>query len=134
MISTILVTDDNILDNAILRNYLYKERVNIISALNGQEALEMVESRNVDLIILDIVMPVLDGFGFLDQFSKTAFYKEIPIIVATGLELSEIEKVLNYDIYDFIQKPLNLVNKMILVNKIRKALEFRQMVLQLKGR
>ena len=132
MISTILVTDDNVLDNAILRNYLYKERVNIISALNGKEALDLIESRNVDLIILDIVMPVLAGFGFLEQFSKTAYSKEIPVIVASGLEMTEIEKVLKYDIYDFIQKPLNNVNKLILVNKIRKALNYRKMLLELK--
>ncbi len=132
MISTILVTDDNVLDNAILRNYLYNERVNIISALNGREALDLIESRNVDLIILDIVMPVLDGFGFLEEFSKTAFSKEIPVIVASGLEMTEIEKVLRYDIYDFIQKPLNNVNELILVNKIRKALSYRKMLLELK--
>lgn len=132
MISTILVTDDNVLDNAILRNYLYKERVNIISALNGREALDMVESRNVDIIILDLVMPVLDGYGFLEEFSKTPFYKEIPIIIASGIEHEDIEKVFQYDIYDFIFKPLNHTNKFVLINKIRKALQFRKMHIELK--
>ncbi len=132
MISTILVTDDNVLDNAILRNYLYKERVNIISALNGREALDMVESRNVDIIILDMVMPVLDGYGFLEEFSKTPFYKEIPIIIASGIENEDIEKVFQYDIYDFIFKPLNHTNKFVLINKIRKALQFRKMHIELK--
>ncbi|WP_027628387.1 response regulator [Ruminiclostridium cellobioparum] len=132
MISTILVTDDNVLDNAILRNYLYKERVNIVSALNGREALDMVESRNVDIIILDMVMPVLDGQGFLEEFSKTTYYKEIPIIVASGVENDELEKIFHYDIYDFILKPLNHTNKFVLINKIRKALQFRKMLLELK--
>ncbi|MDF2987411.1 MAG: response regulator with CheY-like receiver, AAA-type ATPase, and DNA-binding domain [Eubacterium sp.] len=132
MISTILVTDDNVLDNAILRNYLYKERVNIISALNGREALDMVESRNVDIIILDLVMPVLDGYGFLEEFSKTPFYKEIPIIIASGIENEDVDKVLKYDIYDFIFKPLNHTNKFVLINKIRKALQFRKMHIELK--
>ncbi len=94
MISTILVTDDNVLDNAILRNFLYKERVNILSALNGREALDLVESRNVDIIILDMVMPVLDGYGFLEEFSKTTYYKEIPVIVASGIDNQQLEKVL----------------------------------------
>ncbi len=132
MISTILVTDDNVLDNAILRNYLYKERVNIVSALNGREALDMVESRNVDIIILDMVMPVLDGQGFLEEFSKTTYYKEIPIIVASGIENDELEKIFQYDIYDFILKPLNHTNKFVLINKIRKALQFRKMLQELK--
>ncbi len=134
MISTILVTDDNVLDNAILRNYLYKERVNIVSALNGREALDMVESRNVDIIILDMVMPVLDGQGFLEEFSKTTYYKEIPIIVASGIENDELEKIFQYDIYDFILKPLNHTNKFVLINKIRKALQFRKMLQELKNR
>jgi len=134
MISTILVTDDNVLDNAILRNFLYKEHVNIISALNGREALDMVESRNVDIIILDMVMPVLDGYGFLEEFSKTSYYKEIPVIVASGIENHQLERVFNYDIYDFILKPLNMTNKLFLINKIRKALQFRKMLVELKKR
>lgn len=133
MISTILVTDDNALDNAILRNYLYKEHVNIISALNGREALDMIESRKIDIIILDLEMPVLDGFGFLEEFSKTAFYKEIPIIISSAAEMDVIEKVFSYDVYDFILKPLTQTNKLILINKIRKALEFRKMCLELKS-
>lgn len=89
MISTILVTDDNILDNAILRNYLYKERVNIVSVLNGREALDIVESRNVDVIILDLIMPVLDGFGFLEEFCKMNSYREIPVIISSNLEMDQ---------------------------------------------
>ncbi len=132
MISTILVTDDNVLDNAILRNYLYKERLNIISALNGREALDMVESRNVDIIILDLVMPVMDGYEFLEEFSKTPYYKEIPIIVASGIENDALVKVFEYDIYDFVLKPLNQTNKYVMINKIRKALQFRKMLVELK--
>jgi len=132
MIKTILVADDNVLDNAILRNYLYKERVNIISALNGREALDMIESRNIDIIILDLGMPVLDGFGFLQEFSKTGYYKEIPIIIISGIETNDIEKVFRYDIYDFVHKPLTHINRLVLINKINKALEYRKMFLELK--
>ncbi|WP_024831404.1 response regulator [Ruminiclostridium josui] len=132
MISTILVTDDNILDNAILRNYLYKERVNIVSVLNGREALDIVESRNVDVIILDLIMPVLDGFGFLEEFCKMNSYREIPVIISSNLEMDQIEKALNYDIFDFIPKPINKINRMVVVNKVRKAIQFRKMISQLK--
>lgn len=133
MIKTILVTDDNVLDNAILRNYLYSERVNILSALNGREALEMVESRNVDLIILDMVMPVLDGFEFLREFSKTVLYNEIPIIVTSSLDKPEdIEKVLQYEIYDYLNKPLDNMNRKIFLNKIKRALAFRDNLLELQ--
>jgi response regulator RpfG family c-di-GMP phosphodiesterase len=134
MINTILVTDDNVLDNAILKNYLYNERYNLVSALNGQEALELIESRNIDLIILDMVMPVLDGYGFLKLFSRTEYYKEIPIIIASGIEDSKnIEEIINtYTIFDYIIKPLDHINRMILVNKIRSATQYRKMLIELK--
>jgi PleD family two-component response regulator len=132
MINTILVTDDNVLDNAILRNYLYNERFNLISALNGREALELVESRNVDLIILDLIMPVLDGFGFLKQFSKTELYKEIPIIIASSIDdTKDIEEILKYNIYDYVIKPLDHINRQIMLNKIKKAIEYRTNILEL---
>lgn len=128
MINTVLVTDDNVLDNAILRNYLYNQKVNLISALNGRDAFELVESRNVDLIILDLVMPVLDGFEFLKQYSKTPYYKEIPVIVTSSIDDSKrIEQVLQYDIFDYVIKPLDHVNRLIMVNKIKSALEYRKL-------
>jgi PleD family two-component response regulator len=134
MISTILVTDDNVLDNAILKNYLYKERFNVISALNGREALEQLEIRNIDLIILDLVMPVLDGFQFLKQFSKTELYKEIPIIIASSLNDSkDIEQIFKFKIYDYVIKPLDHINRLIMVNKIKNALEYRKMLLEIKN-
>lgn len=133
MIHTILVTDDNVLDNAILKKYLYKEKLNIISALNGKEALELIEGRNIDLIILDLIMPVLNGFEFLKIFSKTELYKEIPIIVTSSLtDSKDIEEVLKYDIYDYVIKPLDHVNRLIMVNKINNAIKYRTNLLELK--
>lgn len=132
MINTILVTDDNVLENAIIRNYLYKERYNIISALNGREALDLIESRNVDLILLDMVMPVMDGYGFMKEFSKTPYYKEIPIIITSSLDGSDnIEKILQYNIFDYIIKPLDHINRLILVNKIKTALHHRNVITDL---
>ena len=133
MINTILVTDDNVLDNAILKNYLYKERFNVISALNGREALDQLEIRNIDLVILDLVMPVMDGFQFLKQFSKTKLYNEIPIIIASSLvDPKNLEQIFKYNIYDYVIKPLDHINRLIMVNKIKNALEFRKMLLDLK--
>ncbi len=132
MINTILVTDDNVLDNALIRNYLYKERYNIVSALNGREALELIESRNIDLILLDMVMPVMDGYEFMKVFSKTPYYKEIPVIVASSLDgAGNIEKILEYDIFDYIIKPLDNINKLILLNKIKMALKHRNLICDL---
>ncbi len=127
MIHTILVTDDSALDNAILRNYLYPERYNILSALNGREALDMLEGRNIDLILLDMIMPVMDGFEFLKEFSKTPYYHAVPVIISTSLNNNDsIRNVLdNFDIFDYIIKPLDHINRMILINKIRTGIKYR---------
>lgn len=132
MISTILVTDDNVLDNALIKNYLFAERYNILSALNGREALDLIESRNIDLILLDMIMPVMNGYEFMREFTKTPYYKEIPIIITSSLDGSEnIEKILQYEIFDYIIKPLDHINRLILVNKIKSALRYRNTVLSL---
>jgi len=133
MIHTILVIDDCTLDNAVIRNLLYNERYNTISALNGREALDLIESRNVDLIFLDMTMPVMDGTAFLAEFKRTNYYRTIPVVIVTGREKSDIiEKVmLEYDIFDFILKPfdkiksLDSVDYLIFVNKIKAALRYR---------
>lgn len=132
MVNTILVTDDNVLDNAIIRNYLYKERYNILSALNGREALELIESRTVNLILLDMVMPVMDGCEFMKEFSKTQYYKEIPIIVTVSPEgVENIKNFLEYEIFDYIIKPLGHINRLILINKIKTALNYRNLIVDL---
>ncbi|MDQ2085266.1 response regulator [Herbivorax sp. ANBcel31] len=133
MNNTILVTDDNVLDNAIVRNYLHNKNYNLISALNGQEALDLIESRNVDLILLDLVMPVMDGYEFLVEFSKTNYYSEIPVIVTTSIDsMNDIEKILEFEVFDYITKPLDHINRLIFLNKIKTAIKYRDLILQLK--
>lgn len=130
MIHTLLIVDDNILDNAKIRNLLYNEKFNLLSAINGQEALDFIESRNIDLILLDIIMPVMDGFEFLELFSKTVYSKHIPIIVTTNLSDNEsINKILSYNnIFDYIIKPIDKLNNKILINKIKTGISYRKLL------
>lgn len=60
----------------------------VLQAKNGKEALEWLERKGEDIkiIILDIVMPVMDGFEFLETIKKNEAYKKIPVIVASNLE------------------------------------------------
>ncbi|HOK43095.1 MAG TPA: response regulator [Thermoclostridium caenicola] len=133
MINTVLVIDDNALDNAVLRNYLYNEHLNLISALNGREALDMLEGRNIDVIVLDLVMPVMDGLSFLKAFKKTSFYGKVPVIVTTSRDSEDIihKVITEYEVFDYILKPLDKINKMILINKIRSAIRYRNALKEL---
>lgn len=127
MINTVLVIDDSALDNAVLRNYLYSEHLNLISALNGREALDMLEGRNIDVIVLDLVMPVMDGLGFLKAFKKTSYYGTIPVIITTSMDSEDIIRsvITEYEVFDYIIKPLDQISKMILINKIKTAIRYR---------
>lgn len=135
MINTILVADDNTLDNAILRNYLYPERYNIVSALNGREALDFLEGRNIDLILLDTVMPVMDGCEFMKQYSKTPYYGIIPVIVMTESGQEHENEALclftDYEIFDYVSKPLDQLNKGVLYNKIKTAIKHHKAMREL---
>jgi len=133
MINTVLVIDDNALDNAVLRNYLYNERLNLLSALNGREALDMLEGRNVDVIVLDLVMPVMDGLEFLKAFKKTSYYDLIPVIIITSQDSEETIKsvISEYEVFDYVIKPLDQVRRLILVNKIKTAIRYRNALKEL---
>ncbi|MCK9378937.1 MAG: response regulator [Candidatus Moranbacteria bacterium] len=64
-----------------------REKFNLLLAVNGKEVLERLEEKNgaVDLIILDIVMPKMDGFDILRKLKKDKKYKNIPIVMSTNL-------------------------------------------------
>ncbi len=133
MINTILVIDDSALDNAVLRNLLYHEHYNIISALNGREALDMIEGRNIDLILLDMFMPVMDGIAFLNEFKKTGYYRTIPVIMTTSMDKTDIiSKVIHeYELFDYVLKPLDSINHLIFINKVKAAIRYRKALKEL---
>jgi len=115
----ILIVDD-VEANIISLEYLlndYFENITIFKAYNGEEALKCVFSNNIDLIILDIQMPVMDGFetaAFLKKNKKT---KEIPIIFLTAAFKSEEFSKKGFEVgaVDYLTKPINnhqLLNKL----------------------
>lgn len=88
---TILLVDDdpNILDVHSRLIHQHFPGCVVIQARNGQEALQIVDLRRPDLILLDLMMPVLDGFGVLDALQENESTRDIPVTVLTGRVLSE---------------------------------------------
>lgn len=103
----LLIIDDNTINRSILTKILSSE-YDIIEAENGLDGLEVLGKtyKEVSAVILDIKMPVMDGFEFLEQKSKNHDYDTIPVIITTDSDESENEiKALNYGAWDFISKP-----------------------------
>lgn len=105
--SRILLVDDEPDILEFLKYNLEQEGYQVITGTDGQQALEKI-SENPDLIILDIMMPKLDGFEVLERIRADKRYKEIPVIFLTAKagEVNEI-KGLELGASDYIQKPIS---------------------------
>ncbi len=106
---TILVVDD---DKMILRLATealssYGEGFNVTTASNGQEALDILNNSNIDLVVTDLKMPVMDGYEFLSHMIRN--HRNIPIIVMTGFNTPGLEKRLRQKgILYFVEKPFEI--------------------------
>ena len=105
---TILVADDIRLNRELFRSAL-QEEYNIIDARNGEEAVRIMETKPIDLLILDIVMPVMDGIDVLKYRSAHRDMQNIPVIVVTAVEDSDMEiQVLELGANDVVRKPFDV--------------------------
>lgn len=103
----IMVVEDNSLNKEMLRVIL-ADSYDIVEAEHGQEAFDILKTGSVriDLILLDVVMPVMDGFTFLEQLKNDEMLKLIPVIVATQSDGDDNEiKALRCGATDFFSKP-----------------------------
>lgn len=117
MTKTILVVDDKANMRAMVRDYLTEENFRVIVAENGQQALYTTRQEKPDLILLDIMMPKMDGYEFLRAFRKE---QATPVILVTA-RLEETDKVLGLELGadDYITKPFGMRE---LVARIRAVL------------
>ncbi len=104
----ILIIDDELSIRMLLENYLGK-KYEVITKTDGIEGMRYLEAGNMpDLIVADIQMPNMDGFEFLKQLKVSGFFKNIPVIMLSGIESSqERVKCLKMGAEDFIVKPFN---------------------------
>jgi len=102
----ILVVDDNQQIRSLLKSYLSQEGYIVQTASNGQEALFVARYEKPDLVILDLLMPEMDGYEFMRIFSREA---STPVIVLTA-KLEENDKVLGLELGadDYVTKPFSL--------------------------
>ena len=100
---TVLIVDDEEINNDIL-SFMLGDDYNILNAFNGLEALDILMKNKVSIVLLDLMMPVMDGFTFLKKQKEISSIKDIPVIVLTSESKLEVE-ALNLGAMDFIKKP-----------------------------
>jgi CheY-like chemotaxis protein len=87
-----LVVDDDQTTREMMRRLLVGERWTAETATNGREALEQLNARTPDLILLDLLMPEMDGFEFLAKLRETPGKASIPVIIVTAADISDSER------------------------------------------
>ncbi|MHB1671515.1 MAG: response regulator, partial [Acidiferrobacter sp.] len=104
--TTILVVDDHIPNLAFLTDALSAAGYRVLVAVDGQEALDRLAVTRPDLILLDALMPILDGFETCRRLKATPAYESIPVIFMTALgEPEQIVQGLGLGAVDYITKP-----------------------------
>ena len=111
--TTILVIEDENDIRDIITFNLKSYGYNVITSINGEEGLENTKLHNPDLILLDIMLPGINGFQFCSSIRKSKDFKNIPIIIITALgQEKNIVKGLEKGAVDYITKPFS--NKVLL--------------------
>jgi two-component system, HptB-dependent secretion and biofilm response regulator len=103
----ILVADDTDTDRLILESIVRKEGHHVVSACNGLEAIQVYSVEKPDIVLLDALMPELDGFGAARKIKELAGDELVPIIFLTSLSDTEsLVQCLDAGGDDFLSKPL----------------------------
>jgi adenylate cyclase len=106
----ILVVDDDPLNRAILRRGLEREGHGVATAEDGLEALMAMRAGEVDLVLLDIVMPRMDGFGVLDEMKSDPALRDIPVIMISAVDDHEsVIRCIEAGAEDHLPKPFDPV-------------------------
>ena len=126
---TILLVDDEKMNLKILRTILRKGEYGFLEAESGEEALTILEKENADLIVLDLMMPGMDGFQVLERVKTNPSTDFIPVIIASALkDAAAIEKGLESGANDYFTKPLSDDDRRFqLPLKVRNLIKLKKM-------
>lgn len=101
----VLIVDDEILIRNVIKEYLKIENIDFDEAENGEKAIELVNNNQYDCILMDIMMPKLDGFSAIKEIKKTSNSK----IIVLSARTEEFDKLTGFDlgIDDYVTKPFS---------------------------
>ena len=115
---TLLVIEDDEASYRLIEAALCIIGLKIIRAADGQEGVQLFVENNVDLVLLDIQLPVMDGYEVLKQFKKMK--TEVPVIAQTAYSMSnEKDKCIELGCSDFLTKPLNIIQLRKVISKYK---------------
>lgn len=121
----ILIVDDVPVNNLLVEKMLARYKFNMRSVCNGKECMDAVETEKPNLILLDLMMPVMDGFQVLKEIKGNPELADIKVVVLSALNTNEdIVKAYNLGANDFITKPIILEK---LINSVSNQLNIKDL-------
>ncbi len=124
--STVLVVDDDAANRVTLERILQRERYRVLHAESGRDAMQLLRSERVDLVLTDLKMPGMSGLDLLRAAKKVDPDLEVVVMTAYGTVETAVE-AMKEGAYDFVSKPLS---RLQLATALRKALEKRSLQLE----
>jgi CheY-like chemotaxis protein len=105
---TVLIAEDNPVNRELLRELLEMRGYAVIETSNGQEALEQLQKVQPDILLLDLNMPVLDGFGAIERIRKDPGFSGLPVLAVTAYAMrGDREKILSAGFDGYLSKPID---------------------------
>jgi CheY-like chemotaxis protein len=121
----LLVVDDDEMNRDILSQYLEGEGHTVAMAIHGRQALEMVREQAFDIVLLDIMMPEMDGYQVLQRLKSDVALRHIPVIMISALdEIESVVRCIELGAEDYLPKPFNPV---LLQARINACLEKKRL-------
>ena len=104
----VLIAEDNAVNRELLRELLEIRGYTVFEACDGQEALHMIDQARPDILLLDIGMPVLDGFAVARKIRENPHLAKLPVVAVTAYAMQDDrEKILNSKFDGYLSKPIN---------------------------
>ncbi len=115
----VLIVDDSNTNNFLLQSILTGENIESSIAFNGKEAIELVKIEKPSLILLDIMMPDLDGFSVLKNLKENPDTKQIPVLFITAKSEEGLKnKAIELGACNLLNKPINVTEVIEIVKNI----------------
>lgn len=131
----ILVVEDNV-ELLMMMKHLLSRKYHVVTAQNGKEAVAEIEKTELDLIISDVMMPVMDGYELVNYVKKSSDYRHLPIILLTAkVQETDKMKALTVGADEYMSKPFKIKELQLRIdnlieNRQRISREFRQQTIE----
>lgn len=119
--ATILIVEDNVTTRELITGYLRPKNYTTLVANHGQEALALLDTQDIDLVMCDILMPVMDGYQLLKAMRADETLQDIPVVVISAIgDMESVLTCLELGADDYLYKP---INRGLMLARIENSLE-----------